>query len=393
MKFYSFFYLQVSQKILNFAPVIELQRHIEILLLENECVIVPDFGGFITHKVSARYDDTDKLFLPPFKTLGFNPQLKINDSLLAQSYVEAFDISLPEATRRIEKEVEELKETLNEDGKYTLENLGTLVVNQDGNYEFTPCEAGIQAPDFYGLSYFTFKHLKDEKPLAKESLLSVANIVSETTESTVQDDFEEDNTAALLEFTDTDDDNHSIEIKMSWIRNTVAVAAAIVAFFMLSTPIANSNWSNQTMSKLQNSLFFKLIPQDTNYTPSEPVVDEFIADTKTASHTTTEKAIPVTQPATPVQQDVLKQPETKTSYCIVLASQVKRANAEKFVESLHREGFKEAIVMVHNNVTRVVCGEYATEVEAHRHLGRFYSKPEYSEAWIYKKVDVVNPEP
>ena len=25
---------------------------------------------------------------------------------------------------------------------------------------------------------------------------------------------------------------------------------------MLSTPIANSNWSNQTMSKLQNSLFF-----------------------------------------------------------------------------------------------------------------------------------------
>ena len=62
-------------------------------------------------------------------------------------------------------------------------------------------------------------------------------------------------------------------------------------------------------------------------------------------------------------------------------------------KSLHREGFKEAIVMVHNNVTRVVCGEYATEVEAHRHLGRFYSKPEYSEAWIYKKVDVVNPEP
>ena len=27
--------------------MIELARHIEILLLENDCVIIPDFGGFI----------------------------------------------------------------------------------------------------------------------------------------------------------------------------------------------------------------------------------------------------------------------------------------------------------------------------------------------------------
>ena len=29
--------------------MIELARHIEILLLENDCVIIPDFGGFIAH--------------------------------------------------------------------------------------------------------------------------------------------------------------------------------------------------------------------------------------------------------------------------------------------------------------------------------------------------------
>ena len=37
----------------------ELRRHIEILLLENDCVIVPNLGGFMAHHVEARYDKTD----------------------------------------------------------------------------------------------------------------------------------------------------------------------------------------------------------------------------------------------------------------------------------------------------------------------------------------------
>ena len=142
--------------------MIELQRHIEILLLSNDCVIVPDFGGFITHSEAARYEAREKLFLPPLRTLGFNPQLRMNDSVLVQSYVEAYDLSYPEALRRIEKEVDELKNQLEEEGHYLLDNLGELSVNQDGNYEFVPCESGILSPELYGLGSFQFKRLKDE---------------------------------------------------------------------------------------------------------------------------------------------------------------------------------------------------------------------------------------
>ena len=39
--------------------MIEIQRHIEILLLDNDCVIVPGFGGFMAHHVAARYDEND----------------------------------------------------------------------------------------------------------------------------------------------------------------------------------------------------------------------------------------------------------------------------------------------------------------------------------------------
>ena len=84
----------------NFAHVIELERHIEILLLSNDCVIVPNLGGFMAHHVDARYDERDYTFLPPLRTLGFNPKLRLNDSLLALSYVDAYDISYPDALAR-----------------------------------------------------------------------------------------------------------------------------------------------------------------------------------------------------------------------------------------------------------------------------------------------------
>lgn len=112
----------------NFAVVNELERHIEILLLSNDCVIVPDFGGFMAHHVDARYDGRDNMFLPPLRTVGFNPQLKMNDSLLAQSYVEAYDISYPEAIDRLANEVAEIRQRLENEGKYEYNIMGSPTI-------------------------------------------------------------------------------------------------------------------------------------------------------------------------------------------------------------------------------------------------------------------------
>ena len=45
--------------------MIELAQHIEALLLENDCVIVPNFGGFVAHYAPATYVKEENLFLPP----------------------------------------------------------------------------------------------------------------------------------------------------------------------------------------------------------------------------------------------------------------------------------------------------------------------------------------
>ena len=79
--------------------MIELAQHIEVLLLENDCVIVPGFGGFVAHYAPATHVKEENLFLPPTRTIGFNPQLKLNDGVLVQSCNSVTDGELEQATR------------------------------------------------------------------------------------------------------------------------------------------------------------------------------------------------------------------------------------------------------------------------------------------------------
>ena len=349
--------------------MIQLQRHIEILLLENECVIVPDFGGFMTHQVSARYDEADRSFLPPVRTLGFNPQLRMNDSVLVQSYVEAYDISYPEALRRIEAEVAELKQTLQEKGSYDMEDLGTLSVNHEGNYEFAPCEAGILSPELYGLGNFQFKRLKDE------DIDETASIAAEPVAKQVPLQ------PALLEFTGSDDDdNRAITIKMSWIRNAVAVAAAVVAFFFIATPVTNSDLNTQAMSQLQHHLLYKLIPQDTNIVPAITNPSEFTENAEGSEISNSSENSDFTEKT---DASASSKPSA-TTYCVIVASQVKMSNAEQYANKLHKQGLEEAKVFVYNNVVRVMCGEYQTQEEAYRQVNKLNNKEEFADAWVLK---------
>lgn len=79
--------------------MIELAKHIEVLLLDNDCVIVPGFGGFVTHYIPATRIAEENLFLPPTRIIGFNPSLTMNDGLLAQSYASVYDTTFPDATK------------------------------------------------------------------------------------------------------------------------------------------------------------------------------------------------------------------------------------------------------------------------------------------------------
>ena len=399
-------YLVFSDKCSNFAVVIELERHIEILLLDNDCVIVPGLGGFTAHHIEARYDDADGVFLPPLRTLGFNPQLKINDSLLVQSYIEAYDISYPEALRRIESEVDELCQRLANDGYYEMTDRGVLEVNEDGNTIFTPCEAGILTPGLYGLSSFEMKPMVMD--VAEEISPSAQKAKSATTvplttkvfdQPTPQQSGEEDNTDSVSE----EEAEKTICIKVSWLRNAGITAAAAILLLLVFLPISHSGLQNVNIGDFNGTSFFsKLMPKDSQMNninisdiksgnkgaamkdldkdSQKKSIKEAVEDSMKYSGKNSEKDS---------EKDSGKAIEKVTAktdtFCIVLASCIPQKNAERYVEQLHNKGFDKAFTMVNNKMVRVVYGNYTSESEAYSDLQKIRSNDEFEQAWILKK--------
>ena len=348
----------ILKKSRTFAHVIELERHIEILLLSNDCVIVPDFGGFMAHHVDAHYDENEGIFLPPQRTLGFNPQLKINDSLLAQSYVEAYDISYPEAILRIEDEVNELKMHLQTKGIYELNDIGILEFNENGNYVFTPCEAGILTPNLYGLCSFEMTPIKMKVP-ASAPVEEETETEKESAQVISMNPLESETSVVEVEEEDV------VKIKFSWIRNAVAIAAILLAVFFVAMPTGKTEMMTRTISNINNGLLFGMMSKDTNTSKIE------ISKTDTQKPTNKADTIIKLQKIKAEEQTVKAEPEKK-GYCIVLASQVSKRNAELFIERLKGKGLDSA----------EICTTNKTQV--YKALRNIHKDEELKDAWVYK---------
>lgn len=379
----------------NFAVVNELERYIEILLLSNDCVIVPDFGGFMAHHVDARYDGRDNMFLPPLRTVGFNPQLKMNDSLLAQSYVEAYDISYPEAIDRLANEVAEIRQRLENEGKYEINNIGTIYLNEDGNYTFEPCEAGILTPNYYGLGGFDMLPLsaQENEPtvtLEKTNSTNIAeNIEINQEEKQAEPVVALQNATANSVFDVNDDDEKPsaefILIKKSWLRNLAAACIAIIAFFAISTPLRTPNVQT---SKIDTGMLTRIMPKE--------LVTQNTHQTELASKAENSEKVLKINPETnkdandEANEKKIDQAELKSAkpyYGIVLASRVTKRNAANYVETLQAKGFKAAKVVITATNVKVVYGSYETEGQAYKALHDLRNNDVFADGWITKVTE------
>lgn len=377
--------MQNPIKTINFALVIELERHIEILLLDNDCVIVPDLGGFMAHYSEAHYDDSDQMFLPPSRTLGFNPALKMNDSLLAQSYIEAYDISYPEALKRIEDEVNELRQHIENEGYYELNDIGVLRVNEYGSYEFEPCEAGILTPALYGLSSVEIDPLESIAPAFVETKTRPVKIETATDSETKEEKAREVKMTSPL--FDEDDNDDKVHIRVSVLRNIAAAAIAIFAFFMISTPLNNGSRKEMSMLNMNTETLTRILPKTT-----VQGVAEVKGITAKELNKKEEKAIQKSEvenletSSSSVSENLEVKPEEQNLpyYTIVLASHVSKKNAAAYVEKLHKAGFNEAQVYSGRSTTRVIFNQYKSEADAYGALHEMREYTEFNDAWVYK---------
>ncbi len=369
--------------------MIELSKHIEILLLSNDCVIVPDFGGFMAHHVEAKYDKEEGIFLPPQRVIGFNPKLKMNDSLLVQSYIEAYDLRYPEALEKIEDEVNEIRQHLENEGKYEFTNIGTLSLNEEGNYIFEPNNAGLLTPDFYGLCAFSMSEISAVQTVAMP-------VVNEDTKAEETQEHVTATTDDSETVEENSDDNGFVRIKLTTIRNTIAAAAAvIIALIMIVSPISENGNNKSLLSRIDTGMLAKLMPKDMTATVSHNVQ---AADSRKQQVETLQKSS--TQPESTdsriknnnaeetkisaTQENVSSVTPGESYYTIVLASRIPADGASKYVRQLRKKGYMDAdILKEKGRHIKVTYGQYSSRSAAQHELNKLNdNNDDFSDCWI-----------
>jgi hypothetical protein len=144
----------------------ELGKHISYLLQFHECVVVPDFGGFISNYKPAGYDHMREVFMPPSKEVVFNAKIKKNDGLLINCIVEKERCTYAEAEGLIERFVDQTYQLLNNGERVTLKTVGDFHFEPSGAITFTAVPK-FEFAEAYGLEPFSFATLDDKKQKAE----------------------------------------------------------------------------------------------------------------------------------------------------------------------------------------------------------------------------------
>lgn len=395
--------------------MIELARHIEILLLENDCVIVPELGGFIAHYQPAHYEENEGVYVPPIRTVGFNSQLTMNDGLLVQAYMQTHHTDFLDASRKLSKTIEELKDTLFKEGIAEMPGIGTLHYNLYGTYEFHPLKNGILSPEIYALDVFTMT------PLSMEVVEEVALPKEEPIVTLPK---------RKREFT----------LNPQWLSNAVAVAVAVILFFALSVPVENTYIDKGNYASLGTDCLFDAIrsqsmattlnaraedaPQKSKSAQVVPVavkVEKVAQPAKVEEAPKAEVAPKVEQAPmvkeTPKPQEAPKvakkaeapikateakkketvketpKPEAKKEtapkpapatkkYHIIVASLATSADANKTLQEYKKQGHSGASIIESKNRFRISIGGFADKSAAYAKLNELKQAEAFKNAWM-----------
>lgn len=136
----------------------DISNYLTELLRLHECVIVPDFGGFISNYKPAQVDFFNNSFSPPRKDIVFNSKLSKNDGLLTNYISETDGIGYYEARQYVSEFVAELWAKLESGENVAINGIGSFHIDKNGKLIFEPRAAGNLLLDVYGMEPFVFEN-------------------------------------------------------------------------------------------------------------------------------------------------------------------------------------------------------------------------------------------
>lgn len=127
-------------------------HYISELLFLNDCVIVPEFGGFVGNRKSAQLNKTTGALTPPSKQILFNTNLKTNDGLLISHIANQEGISQEIAKKNVTAFANESNSKLNTSKVLRIEKIGLFTLGKEGNIIYLQDSSTNYSLDAFGMT-------------------------------------------------------------------------------------------------------------------------------------------------------------------------------------------------------------------------------------------------
>ena len=300
----------------------EISQYIKELLLLNDCVIIPEFGGFVANYKPATIENNQ--FFPPTKEIAFNNKLISNDGLLINYISEAEGLDYFNAKQKLDSFVEETMLNLERNRNVYFDGVGYLHYDSRENLQFEPQLKQNLLVESYGLQNFSYEKLYQRqmpKPAIKVEYREPVPVIFQQR-----------------------------KLKKLAIAIPLLIAMALI-------PMKKNN---EYLSKSDMGMWETLMQS----TPASPI--------QTLELNSTENSIN----ATASETEQLK-------YFIIGGSFKSEENADKYIQQLKEQGYNGQNLGVFKGLNRVAMKGFSTMDEAQKELNSLLSKNPASGVWIH----------
>ncbi|MDH0659984.1 SPOR domain-containing protein [Empedobacter sp. GD03865] len=339
-----------------------LEEHISQLLFQHDCVIVPNFGAFISNTANVAFDEKTNTFISPRKELSFNTTLTKSDGVLVNKIVEDEPMSFENAQTFLNEQVYFWQEHLKNGKVLTLQNIGSLQFNDAGKIDFKPENAQNYFIAAYGLSNLQANYILDSsktktsnkhmsKFLAAASLIPiiVGGFLYFNTPQPVQEFVTEQWSGLVLPMIGKDDatktEKPTVQYDVYNMPQTIAEPSLVE--YQIAETVTKTD-TIETPKKVEIT-----VVKETKLNETEKEITAIVKEkpsTKEVVKTETKKLTKVEAPKTAEKKvEDKKEIATKTTvksnnkkYQVIAASLKRQEDADRLVGELKKQGYKDA---------------------------------------------------
>ncbi|MBN2175969.1 MAG: SPOR domain-containing protein [Bacteroidales bacterium] len=329
----------------------QIASYISKLLYSFDCVVIPEFGGFIADYSPARIHPVSHTFYPPSKSILFNPKLTRDDGLLIHNIATDKKVTYEQIKKELEGDVNILREQIQKGEKVLLEKVGILYQDKEGNILFNPDENINFLEDAFGLPTFI------SPPVVRDSV-----------QRRLEKKFVDRKPVPA---------NEKQSRKINWAYLAIIPVVFIFSWFIFSGGFKNKD--------VQQSGVVTLNDSDQNNT-AIPQGDELLSEISTAGITPLKDLNFTELKAEKTEESMsllVKEPGPK--YYIIGGAFQFEDNAEKLVADLRKKGYTAQRAGQNDNGLFMVC-YYNTEDKSEALVNlAIIRRNDNPSAWLLKK--------